>query len=194
MERFICVLEAAEEQMLQFLDETALKRIIEQATSNYDKLVKDQHKYAPMINEYYLNWGVAMVAIYRAFQQENVEHDSILNFLYQLTYNTTKDIFLDLSFVQMAYYLICNRVFLKQLMLNAVSIFDPTHIENILEEQEADYELEGRMEESGLAAYFQEQGVPELIPLLERLDHLIDEYADEIFTKKQKELTLEDFI
>lgn len=194
MERFMEVLKGAKDKISLLIGDQCVDDFTEKVIKKYKELFAQKKRYRCSLNEYYFNWGVAIVSIYQILKQdEKIEIHQCLDFLYQLTYETTKDLFIDLSFVQMAYYLICNRVFLKQLMLNSLSAFDPTHIEDFLEEYEKDEELEGVMADSGLVEYFKEQGVPELIPLLERVDHIIDEYANETFTAKQKSLTLEDF-
>jgi len=194
MERFMEVLENQKDKISLLINEQQVEEFTAKVLQRYTELRLQKKEYMSILNEYYFNWGVAIVAIYQILQQyTGIELDQCLDFLYQFTYDITKDIFVDLSFVQMAYYLICNRVFLKQLMLNSIASFDPTHVEDILEEHERDYELEGSMMESGLIQYFRDQGVPELIPLLEKMEHLIDEYADQTFTKKQKSFTLEDF-
>ncbi|WP_105619434.1 hypothetical protein [Vallitalea okinawensis] len=146
------------------------------------------------LNEHHMAFAVPAIAIYSVLVNHyQLSKEDAIELIYQLTYRATEKIFDDLSFVQMAYYLICNKPFLKQLMLRSLSEFNPIDIEDSLVEHELNHILDKDLDESTMVDYFINKGKPELKELAARIEMIIEEFVDTHFSKHQKKFTIEDF-
>lgn len=146
------------------------------------------------LNEHHMTFAIPAIAIYTVLVNHyHMSKEDAIELIYQLTYRATEKIFDDLSFVQMAYYLICNKPFLKQLMLRSLSEFNPTEIEDSLVEHKLNHILDKELDESTMVDYFIKKGKPELKELTARIEMIIEEFVDTHFSKHQKKFTIEDF-
>lgn len=167
------------------------KDFVNLVCEHYNGFVEDIMGYT-MISELKA-YAIPCLALYTTLTNEhNVSKEQAVELIYQLTYNVTEDIYTDMSFVQVAYYLMCNKPFLKQLMLHSLAKFSPTDIQDSLEEHEVDEGLHGNLEHSDLATYFQRANQSELLSLLKKLDQVIEVYAKKHFTAEQRNLTVLD--
>lgn len=187
------VLCANKQLILTQIEENKYHNFINKVMDAYIELLEDDDK--NMMNEEHIPFGIASLALFRTLHEDYfMDKKQSVELIYTITFKSTEKIFDDLSFVQMAYYLICNKPFLKQLILRSLSEFHPTDMEDIIDEQALDPVLEKDLQDSNIGEYFIKRKAPELVLLLKKADNIIEEFVDKHFTKHQKNFSLEDFL
>lgn len=175
-----------------FIEEQHYDNFVERVIGSYSKLWELEHNELTMTPELKA-YVLPCVALFKVLTEDYSRTcEDAINRIYQLTYKATEGIYSDLSFVQVAYYLMCNKPFLKQLMLHSLSEFSPTDIEDSLEEHEVSEVLNHDLRKSEMASYFEGIGKPELINIIKKIEYIIEEYAEKHFSEHQKRLTIAD--
>lgn len=152
-----------------------------------------QEEYAFDIDENYYNWLTAIVSVFSVLKNYyQVPGDQAIQVIHKMTYQTTEKIFNKLSLIQMTYYLICDRGFLKQLILNSLAAFDKSQVENTLDGSDKRGVAEGSDVEQNVKEYLNYHQASELMELFQRLDTIIDDFIMDNFRKKKKIITLDE--
>jgi len=181
--------------------EVFINKIPEQSYEDFNNKVYEQYTLIKDdviefdIDKRYMNFAVPVVAIYKVLHEEyGISTEESIEMIYEITYCSTEKIFIDLSFIQMAYYVMCNQGFLNHLILSSLAEFRPEDMEDALEELKKDMELDQDIIDDRLDKYFDYRGVPELKKILTRVSQIIERYVAIHFTQYQKNLTLEDIL
>lgn len=165
-----------------FIDE-----VMDQYTSMWDKDM------GSTLNKEHQAYSIVAIALYKVLTTKyNVSKKNAIELIHVLTFKAAEQIFEDMSFVQMAYYLMCNKPYLRQLILRSLTEFEMTDMVDHLEEYELDEVLNYELKETNLNTFFEEQGVPELILLNEKVDAILEEFVEAHFTKNQKSFSIDD--
>lgn len=144
-------------------------------------------------NKYHIAFIVPVISIYKVLRNKyNVPIKQAIDVIYSIIYYRTEAIFNDFSFVQLAYYIICNKPYLKQLMLMSICEFQGSLVEDSLQEHIIDDELQDDLNNSEINIILKKQNVPELSALLVKVDEIIDEFVETHFTRHKRKLSLED--
>lgn len=180
----------------------AYKEIIPVEEDNYEKFVvhasqlyslimeKEESK---ILNSEHRAFACTVVALYKCFVDEyKIEEEVAIELIHVLTFKATERILEDMSFVQVAYYLMCNKPYLRQLIFKSLSQFNDTDMEDHLEEYQLDQVLESELKDTNINEFFKKMDVPELCAIDDKIDAILEEFVDVHFTKRQKKFTLED--
>lgn len=181
--------------------EVFINKIPEQSYENFNNKVYEQYTLIKDdvnkfdIDKKYMNFAVSAVTIYKVLHEEyGISTEESIEMIYEITYCSAEKIFIDLSFIQMAYYVMCNQGFLNQLILSSLSEFRPEYMEDSLVELKKDMELNQDIISDKLDEYFEYREVPELKEILTSISRIIERYVATHFTQYQKNLTLEDIL
>ncbi|MCT4688743.1 hypothetical protein [Vallitalea sp.] len=157
----------------------------------YKDLKKDACRFETKIYKVYLDFAVAINAVYKYLLVNEVEKDKALKILSEFCINTINKSLDRLSFIQLAFHYSTNKAYLKLITISSIITLESLKLANELNEHDMDEELSKCMKECRILDYFNYYGVEELMEIVEVVENSFHMFLDKnVNHNKGKEVVI----
>ncbi|WP_304941840.1 hypothetical protein [Vallitalea guaymasensis] len=157
----------------------------------YEDLKTEACRFETKIYKVYLDFAVAINAVYKYLLVNEVEKDEALRIMSEFCINTINKSLDRLSFIQLAFHYSTNKAYLKLITISSIITLESLKLANELKEHDMDEELSKSMEECNVADYFNYYGVEELMETVEVVENSFDMFLDKnVNHNKGKEVVI----
>lgn len=157
----------------------------------YEDLKTEAYRFETKIYKVYLDFAVAINAVYKYLLVNEVEKDEALRIMSEFCINTINKSLDRLSFIQLAFHYSTNKAYLKLITISSIITLESLKLANELKEHDMDEELSKSMEECNVADYFNYYGVEELMETVEVVENSFDMFLDKnVNHNKGKEVVI----
>lgn len=157
----------------------------------YEDLKTEAYRFETKIYKVYLDFAVAINAVYKYLLVNEVEKDEALRIMSEFCINTINKSLDRLSFIQLAFHYSTNKAYLKLITISSIITLESLKLANELKEHDMDEELSKSMEECSVADYFNYYGVEELMETVEVVENSFDMFLDKnVNHNKGKEVVI----
>ncbi|WP_273321128.1 hypothetical protein [Vallitalea guaymasensis] len=157
----------------------------------YEDLKTEAYRFKTKIYKVYLDFAVAINAVYKYLLVNEVEKDEALRIMSEFCINTINKSLDRLSFIQLAFHYSTNKAYLKLITISSIITLESLKLANELKEHDMDEELSKSMEECNVADYFNYYGVEELMETVEVVENSFDMFLDKnVNHNKGKEVVI----
>lgn len=176
--RFENVLRLEYPLFVKVLNDEKADVYIREVLKIYNELKKEAYRFHTSIYKTYLEFAVAVNAVYRYLLLNHVKHGEALNLLSEFCINTINKTLDRLSFIQLAFHYSTNKAYLKLITISSIITLDSFKLANDLKQHKMDEELNKSMKECNIEEYFSYYNVEELIEIVEIAEKSFDVFLD----------------
>ncbi|GKX30926.1 hypothetical protein SH1V18_34060 [Vallitalea longa] len=176
--RFENVLRLEYPLFVKVLNDDLADKYVREIIELYNELKKEDYRFHTSIYKTYLEFAIAVNAVYKYLLLNKVKQDKALELLSEFCMNTINKTLDRLSFIQLAFHYSTNKAYLKLITISSIITLDSFKLANDLKEHKMDEELNKSMKECNVEEYFKYYHVEELMEIADIVEKSFDMFLD----------------
>lgn len=188
--RFENVLRLEYPLFVKVLNDEKADVYIREVLKIYNELKKEAYIFHTSIYKTYLEFAVAVNAVYRYLLLNHVKHGEALNLLSEFCINTINKTLDRLSFIQLAFHYSTDKAYLKLITISSLITLENINMANDLKEHKMDEELNKSMKDCNIDKYFEYYEIEELMKIVDIVEKSFDMFIDKNLNHNSGEETV----